>query len=160
MKLTIKILIGILTVGFLGLFLAQHLNLTPSSTVIEFRNVNVTAEVATTAEARNRGLSARDELGEKNGMLFIFSKPDFHHFHMKDMNFPIDIIWLDENLRVVDITPQLDPDTYPETFTSHRPAQYVLEVNAGFADEYGINRDDKAIIDQRHLDSWHEQVQN
>lgn len=160
MKLTIKILIGILTVGFLGLFLAQRLNLTPSSTVVEFRNVNVTAEVAATAEARKQGLSGRKELGEKQGMLFILSKPDFHHFHMKDMNFPIDIIWLDENLRVVDITAQLDPDTYPQTFTSHRPAQYALEVNAGFADEYGIVRGDKAVIDQSHLDNWLEQARD
>lgn len=158
MRLILKILAGIFAAGFVGLFLAQHLNLSPSSAVVEFSTVNVAAEVVTAPESRTRGLSGREELGEKAGMLFIFGESDFHHFHMKDMKFPIDIVWLDDDLRVVDITAQLDPDTFPETFTSHRPARYVLEVNAGFAAKHGINRGDKAVIDQGYLDSWHDEV--
>lgn len=154
MKQLSIILLTVAAVVSGGVFLAHRLNLAPSSTVVEFKNVKVAAEIAGTPEARTRGLSGREQLGEKSGLLFIFQESGFYYFHMKDMKFPIDIIWLDDELRVVDITPHLDPRTYPETFSSHRPAQYVLEVNAGFAGRHGISRGDIAVIDQTHLDSW------
>jgi len=56
----------------------------------------VTAEIAKTEEERARGLMFRDRLGENEGMLFIFEEPDFYSFWMKNMKFPIDIIWLSE----------------------------------------------------------------
>lgn len=93
----------------------------------------VYVEFARTPSEMSRGLSGRRSLPENNGMFFVYDAPGFYHFWMPNMYFSIDIIWLDENYIIVDITHDLSPDTYPETFTSSQPAQYVLEVNAGWA---------------------------
>ncbi|TSC90524.1 MAG: hypothetical protein G01um10142_420 [Parcubacteria group bacterium Gr01-1014_2] len=65
------------------------------------------------------------------------------------MNFPIDVIWLDENYRVVDIAHNVRPDSFPEIFEPRAPALYILEVNAGFARRNGIETGDdlKSIFD-------------
>jgi len=98
-------------------------------------------EVADTAEARTRGLSGREMLSSQHGMLFIFDDVQRHAFWMKDMNFPIDIIWIDERWRVVDITYGARPDAFPEIFSPRVPVRYVLEVNAGEARDIKIGDD-------------------
>ena len=60
-------------------------------------------EIADTGKKREQGLSGKNNIGGDYGMLFIFEKPGFYAFWMKDMNFAIDIIWLDENYTVVGI---------------------------------------------------------
>lgn len=57
---------------------------------------------------------------------------------MKDMNFALDIIWLDADKKVIDIAYNVKPDTFPDSFCPKQPAQYVLEVNAGVAGERGL----------------------
>ena len=82
-------------------------------------------------EKRVLGLSNRTNLPEGiDGMLFIFPKSDTHGIWMKDMNFNIDILWLDDNFNVVDQRLNVSPDTYPESFTPSAPALYVLELPA------------------------------
>lgn len=112
-------------------------------------DVVVTVEVADTPSARTTGLSEHSSLGESEGMWFIFDEPGQRYFHMKDMDFPIDIIWLDEDRQIVDITHEISPETYPDRFTSETPAQYVLEVNAGFARENDISAGDQAVVSGR-----------
>ena len=90
-------------------------------------------EVVKTPEDRNQGLSGRTSLEPQTGMLFIFEEPGIYPFWMKDMNFPIDMIWIDEQWRIVDISHNISPETYPQTFSSSLPIRYVLEVNAGFS---------------------------
>lgn len=113
---------------------------------LEIGNKTILVEVVKTEKDRAEGLSGKEILIEDTGMLFIFEKPDFYQFWMKDMNFPIDIVWLDQNYQVVDITKNLSPETYPETVSSRQPAQYVLEVNANFTNILGIKIGDKAKI--------------
>ena len=62
---------------------------------------------------------------------------------MKDMNFPIDVIWLDENYRVVDIAQDVRPDSFPKVFDPQGPAKYILEVNAGFSGRNNIKIGDR-----------------
>ena len=76
-------------------------------------------------------------------MLFVFDHPAQYPFWMKDMNFPIDIIWIDENLKVIFIKKNAVPESYPEVFTSPQNSKYVLEVVAGFSDKYNIKIGDK-----------------
>jgi len=113
---------------------------------VEFDGVLVVVEVADTPALRTRGLSGREGLDESGGMLFIFDTPGEYGFHMKDMKFPIDIIWIGQNMRVVDIVTNLPPESYPETVTSSEPAQYVLEVNSGFTSMYDIDIGDEAVF--------------
>lgn len=113
---------------------------------VSFDDVDVEVELAQTTQERVQGLSGREKLASGQGMLFIFDEPDIYAFHMKDMNFAIDIIWMDEDRRVVDITHSLSPDTFPERFRPSSPAQYVLEVPAGFSQDNGIKVGDKAQL--------------
>jgi len=69
-------------------------------------------------------------------MLFLFAVPGIYRFWMPDMNFPLDIVWIDSNKKVIgisaDVSNEFDPAN-PKFYTPPAPAQYVLEVNAGFA---------------------------
>ena len=91
--------------------------------------------VADTGILREKGLGGRESLSEGYGMLFIFEKADFQSFWMKDMKFPIDIIWIDETKRVVFVKNKVSPASYPETFSPKVSAKYVLETPAGFSEK-------------------------
>jgi len=95
-------------------------------------------EVADTDMLRERGLSGRAGLYDDEGMLFVFESLDMHGFWMKDMNFPIHIIWMDQNLEVVDVLMDVQPNSYPATFMPSKPSQYALEVAANANRPYGI----------------------
>ncbi len=131
---------------FLLLFLL-HLNRAPETgkiQYVDFALVRVGVEVADNPLARTQGLSGRESLQEGEGLLFVFDRPGRHSFWMKDMNFPIDIIWLEGDGDVVHIEKDVRPDSYPQTFTPRLPARYVLEVNAGFTENQNIKVGDKA----------------
>ena len=100
-------------------------------------------EIVDTQELREKGLSERMSLEKNKGMLFVFEKPGTPGFWMKDMNFAIDIIWIDKDNKVVEITNSITPETFPEVFYSKEPIQYVLEVNAGWAKENDVQLRDK-----------------
>lgn len=125
-------------------------DITPSQLVtrsIEIASTTIEVQIAQTDSARQKGLSGRRSLDPNTGMLFIFENPDFYGFWMKDMLFAIDIIWLDEDMRIVHIESSVDPTTYPQTFISKVPAKYVLEVLAGFAIQKGLKIGDEAKLD-------------
>jgi uncharacterized membrane protein (UPF0127 family) len=113
---------------------------------IEIGGIVVNAELAVSAEDRQKGLSGRLRLATGEGMLFIFPEPAIHSFWMKDMNFAIDIMWLDGNLRIVTIKERAEPSSYPESFAPSAPAMYVLEVPAGFTETHKIKIGDQAKI--------------
>ncbi len=95
-------------------------------------------DISKTFADKARGLSGRESLGEDQGMLFIYDEPSIYFFWMKDMNFGLDIIWIDANKKIVDITRDVRPESYPDTFEPQSPAQYVLEVNSGWAERHGV----------------------
>ncbi len=98
----------------------------------------IQVEVAQTKSSRELGLSGRVSMGNDEGILFVFDTPGKYGFWMKDMNFPLDIIWINENGLVVDIERNLTPGSYPKTFINEIDATYVLEINAGLAKEFGL----------------------
>ncbi len=87
---------------------------------------------------RQLGLSGEKFLRENQGLLFAFEENSMYGIWMKDMNFAIDVVWFDENLRVVSIRKEFSPSSYPEVAYPTAPAKYVLEVPAGFADTHQI----------------------
>ena len=92
-------------------------------------------EVADTQRKRSLGLSNRPSLKKGWGMLFVFDKRKTHRFWMKDMQFPLDIIWLD-NRRIVHIINNAQPvisEFEPEVMTSPFPVNFVLEIASGMA---------------------------
>lgn len=92
------------------------------------------------------GLSGRDILEEGEGMLFVFEETDYNGIWMKDMNFPIDIIWLDEEYSVVKIEENVLPETYPKIFGDDVLSKYVVELNSGFVSRVGLNIGDVVDI--------------
>lgn len=103
-------------------------------------------ELALTVAEQNQGLSGRKELKENEAMLFVFDAPGRYSFWMKDMNFPIDMIWIAEenlgDLRVVYIKKNAEPDSYPNSFGPKKDAQYVLETVSGFSEKHGLKEGD------------------
>ena len=90
-------------------------------------------EVAETEEERSLGLSGRTTLPEGRGLFFIFEIPGKYGFWMKEMNFPIDIVWIDESWQVAGVERDVSPDSYPKIFYPVRAIKYVLELPAGTA---------------------------
>jgi uncharacterized membrane protein (UPF0127 family) len=86
-------------------------------------------ELADDVLSRTRGLSGRESLSGGSGLLFVFAELGQPGFWMKDMNFPIDILWFNEGRELIDVTEDVYPETFPETFYSNAPVKYVLEVN-------------------------------
>lgn len=105
---------------------------------LKISDVVLKVELANTFESQTLGLSGRKNLREKEGMLFVFDHLDKYAFWMKDMNFPIDIIWLDENKKIIHIERDVRPESYPATFGPDQRSLYVLEVVSGFADKYNL----------------------
>lgn len=113
---------------------------------ISFASSTVLVEEKSKPEEMMLGLSGRENLPAGYGMLFVFNDIGSHGFWMKDMNFPIDIIFIDDNFLVTGIEKEIATNTYPEIFGEDFVSKYVLEVNAGFADANGIKIGDKVNL--------------
>jgi len=98
-------------------------------------------EIASTDEERTRGLMFRPEMAENQGMIFLFYKDEIQSFYMRNTVISLDIIYVNSKKEIVDIyknTNTLDDTSLP----SKAPAMYVVEINAGLCDKYGINEGD------------------
>lgn len=125
-------------------------------------------EIADSDSERIHGLSGREKLAADGGMLFVFPRALYHGIWMKDMLFPLDLIWLRETrtnpgtsppradgtgrsadcaqnyaeketcLTVVDVKESVGPATYPKVFYPKEKAKYVLETRSGFVKEIGV----------------------
>lgn len=91
-------------------------------------------EKADNPEKRAKGLSGRKNLPANIGMLFIFDRPGKQCMWMKDMNFNIDMVWLDRDKQIIHIEEGVSPSTFPKSFCGADLAQYVIEVKAGVAE--------------------------
>ena len=105
-------------------------------------------EVADTKASRELGLSGRESLGVDEGMLFVFDDPGRYAFWMKDMKFPLDIIWFNQNGVVVNVERDITPESYPKPFINQSNATYVLEMKAGMAEKFGLYLGSKVKIAQ------------
>jgi uncharacterized protein len=104
---------------------------------IKIGEETLTVYLAKTTQEKSKGLSGIKRLEEVEGMLFIFEEETTPFFWMKDMNFPIDIIEITENI---------SPETYPKTFSPKKPVKYVLEVDAKWCEEKNIQIGDKLTL--------------
>ncbi len=103
-----------------------------------FGTTTILLNLAVTNFEKERGLGGNFFLSNSNGMLFVYDRVGYPAIWMKNMIFPIDIIWLNSDFRIVDVEKNISPITYPTAFRPDLPAQYVLEVNAGFFDLHNI----------------------
>jgi uncharacterized membrane protein (UPF0127 family) len=114
---------------------------------VKIGEIEILVEIPDTPSLKYKGLGKRNYLGEFEGMLFVFREADFHLFHMKNMRFPIDIIWIRSGV-VVDVSKNVPVpvDSRLPTYAPKVKADMVLEVNAYFTDRYNIRPGDKVAI--------------
>lgn len=106
--------------------------------------------VADTPEHALRGLGRRDEMGKYDGMLFEFVDRGQHSMVMRDMRFPVDIVWLDNGV-VVDIAPNVPVEAGKKEwkltpYFARAASTRVLEFPAGMAEKYGLKIGDVVEI--------------
>ena len=108
----------------------------------------IAAEIADTMDRIMYGYMFRPEVGEQDGMVFVFPEPGVHNFWTKNTLVPLDIIWMDENRTIVFIqaaTPPCKADPCPG-YGPMRTISYVLEVRAGTAAREGLKPGDRLAI--------------
>ncbi len=108
---------------------------------VTVNNFNLITDLALTQDQQTKGLAVKNTMNESQGMLFVFEHPSLESFWMKDMKFPIDIIWMDANRSVVYIAPDLKPCPAVGDCPAYVPAKesmYVLETKAGFSHRHDV----------------------
>ncbi|MGA2968058.1 MAG: DUF192 domain-containing protein [Candidatus Levyibacteriota bacterium] len=95
--------------------------------------------LAETSQEQEIGLAKYKSIAKDQGMIFLFNKSDYYSFWMKDMKFPIDIIFISGN-KVVDVFQKVpvSPNENLPVYTTRTKADKVLEINAGLTKKYGI----------------------
>ena len=119
----------------------------PQKAILHLGGHRFEARVADTDKTRTQGLSGTAYLPADEAMLFIFDTNSKWSIWMKDMNYPIDIVWLNEQKEVVDIVAHATPDSYPSrTFTPKTQARYVVEFKSGTVQQKGIRLGQQAVL--------------
>ncbi len=125
---------------------------------ISIGDTQVFVDVADTIQERQLGLSGRKKLGKNEGMLFVFEKEDTQpSIWMKEMEFTIDIIWINDD-KVIQIDQDVPipkagtTDKELEIYKPYMGIDYVLEVNAGFAQKHGIVVGDSIDLSEVAID--------
>jgi uncharacterized protein len=149
-----KIIIAFIVILLLfSAYILYQLNTTklPKTNVTIDKQTFLT-EVATTSAQQEQGLSGRASLPQNQGMLFIFSKPAPYPFWMKDMKFPLDMIFIN-NSKIITIFQNVPVPKNPgdlsslPVYTPKAPADQVLEINAGLSKKYDFKKGDTVTVD-------------
>ncbi|PRX53897.1 DUF192 domain-containing protein [Flagellimonas meridianipacifica] len=104
-------------------------------------------EIADTEYETQTGLMYRESMEDSQGMLFVFKEAAEHSFYMKNTQFSLDIIYIDENLKIASFqknTTPFDESSLP----SGVPVQYVLEVKGGLSDVWGLKVGDSIAFNK------------
>ncbi len=120
---------------------------------VKINDTTIFVDIAKSESETQRGLSGRKPLEENQGLLFVFNNNSFSGFWMKDMLFPIDIIWI-TNGKIVGIEKDAQPEpgkplSQLKIYYPPEAINFVLEVNAGSSDKFGIKIGDS--IDLSHV---------
>jgi uncharacterized membrane protein (UPF0127 family) len=116
---------------------------------VELKGETFSVELATTPKTQSLGLMFRESLEDDHGMLFIFPSAITRSFWMKNTKIELDIFYFDKDLKLVNVIESAQPcrTTQCPSYSSTGPARYVLELNAGKADELGVEAGDILALD-------------
>lgn len=115
---------------FIGLGALFAIYVGAESPHVSLGGVEYKAIIVDDYATKAKGLGDRDDIGDDQAMLFVFDQPAQQCFWMKDMRFPIDMVWLSATSRIVHIERNVSPRTYPHSFCPPVAAKYVIETNA------------------------------
>ncbi|PJA96361.1 MAG: hypothetical protein CO129_06930 [Ignavibacteriales bacterium CG_4_9_14_3_um_filter_34_10] len=102
----------------------------------------VDIEIADDNDSRATGLMFRKKLDINQGMLFIFDYEDYQSFWMKNTVLSLDMIFVNKNNEIIKIHKHTTPFS-EQSYPSINPSIYVIEVNAGYTDQFSIKEGDK-----------------
>lgn len=107
-------------------------------------NASIKVEIADDIGEQVQGLSGRDSLCPDCGMLFVYSRPGIRNFWMRDMKFPLDMIFIRDGavVEIIEGVPIPEPGKEIPKVQSVHEADMVLEVNAGFAYAHDLKAGD------------------
>ena len=113
---------------------------TPVNSTVRVGNRTVIVETVESEMKQAKGLGDRPCIKDNQAMLFVFDRQDTmeHCFWMKDMRFPIDIVWLSSEKQVIHVVSDVEPATYPASFCPGEASRYVFEVKSGQAAKLGL----------------------
>jgi len=107
--------------------------------------VTIDIEIADTLHEKRIGLMFRKAMADRAGMLFVFGNRKSRFFWMKNTYIPLDMIFIGKGMQIVGIAKNTTPLS-EELIPVHEDSQYIVEVNAGFADTYSIQAGDYVVI--------------
>lgn len=139
----IRLLLGLAVVIFITVFIVTLL-ISKKGTQVLLNGQTFKVDVAKTDSQLQVGLSNRKQIGENQGMLFLFETPSYYSFWMKEMKFPIDIIYINGDKVTTVIENAKPPSSSSEQLIIYEPqdkSDKVLEINAGLARKYNIKKD-------------------
>lgn len=114
--------------------------------VVHIGEVALEVTIADSPEEREQGLSGVESLGDFEGKLFIFDTAGQYGIWMKDMLFAIDVLWFNEDLELIHVHQNLEPDSYPDVFAAPEPVRFIIETNAYFVDSLKLELGDRLIL--------------
>lgn len=141
------IFLVVLTVA--GLYKVLLLDRTRNKTQIaRIGDVSFNVEIADNAILQAKGLSGRESLPEKNGMLFVFSGLAKRGFWMPDMHFSLDMVWIKGD-KIAGMTENVPPSGFgePDIYYPPEDVDKVLEINAGSAKKFGLKIGDVLVLE-------------
>ena len=103
---------------------------------------SISIEIADDEYQTQTGLMYRDNIKDSQGMLFIFPDAQYRSFYMKNTKIPLDILYFDEQKKLINIQKNTKPFNQT-SLPSRAPSKYVLEINAGLSDHWGIEKGDR-----------------
>ena len=136
-KLIVIVVLCVIAVFFASSFFIKA----NKASLIMGSNPVYSLEVVRSAADQAKGLGGRASLAPNTGMLFWNTTSAHRCFWMKDMQFPIDIIWVSGDRHITNIEHSLSPSTYPKSYCAD--GQYVIELNAGEATKNNLNVGDQ-----------------
>lgn len=145
---TVILIIGVVAL-LIGLVVAFAISSFKPTTQVRVASGVYNLWVADTEDERVQGLSGVKSLSNGGGLLMKFDTDSTWGIWMKDMEIPIDIVWLDKNKKVIYIVKNASPATGMDvTYTPKSAARYVIELTAGAVDKAGINVGSVATFDE------------
>ncbi len=116
--------------------------------IVKINNAIFKVELAQTATEHYQGLSDRKDLKQNQGMLFVYENYQARTFIMRDMNFPLDIVWIkdDQVVSCEENVPVLNAEGSFSVVNSQEKVNYVLEIKAGQCKKFNIKKGDRVDI--------------
>jgi len=158
-KTVLQLFIVVVVIAAIGIIYLQYQDqikyflLNREESTVYIGDLAILVTIADEPAERAKGLSGTNSLSELEGKLFVFDENGRYGIWMKDMNYPIDIIWISDELEIIHIEENVLPNTFPRIYRPDVPARYVLEVNAYFTKTFKVEEGQRVILPAEALPS-------